>query len=51
MLTPARPLDITHTVDRDSVDHLLSRIKEDPPILPVHQSDPNEPIQVESEEV
>ena len=51
MLTPARPLDITHTVDRDSVDHLLSRIREDPPVLPVRQTDSTEPIQVESEEV
>ena len=48
MMTPARPLDISHTVDRDSVDDLLDRIREDPPVLPVQQPYPNEPIQVES---
>lgn len=33
MLVPARPLDITHTVDTDTVDDLLQGIREDPPPL------------------
>ena len=34
MMTQARPLDITHTVDANSVDDLLLEIKYDPPVLP-----------------
>ncbi len=34
MMMEARPLDITHTVDADTVDDLLMEIKEDPPVLP-----------------
>ena len=34
MMMEARPLDITHTVDADTVDDLLMGIMEDPPVLP-----------------
>lgn len=34
MMTEARPLDITHTVDSSAVDNLLREIKADPPVLP-----------------
>ena len=34
MMMEARPLDITHTVDADTVDDLLMEIMEDPPVLP-----------------
>lgn len=47
MLTPARPLDITHSVDADSVDDLLHEIMEDPPVLPEQTQDyTNAPINV-----
>ena len=38
MMTEARPLDITHTMDTGVVDDLLLEIMEDPPTLP--QSSP-----------
>ena len=34
MMTEAQPLDITHTVDTETVDNLLAQIMEDPPPLP-----------------
>lgn len=34
MMTEAQPLDITHTVDTETVDNLLVQIMEDPPPLP-----------------
>ena len=37
MLIEARPLDILHTVDADSVDSLLLEIMEDPPVLPLNK--------------
>ncbi len=54
MLTPARPLDITHTVDAKTVDNLLLEIIDDPPVLPPQSQEyPNTPINVNisSEEV
>jgi hypothetical protein len=54
MLTPARPLDITHTVDAKTGDNLLLEIIDDPPVLPPQSQEyPNTPINVNisSEEV
>ncbi len=38
MMAEARPLDVTHTVDSQTVDHLLLEIMEDPPPLPYADS-------------
>lgn len=47
MLAPARPLDISHTVDADSVDNLLIEIMDDPPVLPEQTQDyTNTPIDI-----
>lgn len=47
MLTPARPLDISHTVDAETVDNLLLEIIDDPPVLPPQSQEyPNTPINV-----
>ena len=54
MLTKARPLDISHTVDAETVDNLLLEIIDDPPVLPQQSQEyPNTPINVNvnSEEV
>ncbi len=54
MLTQARPLDISHTVDAETVDNLLLEIIDDPPVLPPQSQEyPNTPINVNinSEEV
>ena len=54
MLTEARPLDISHTVDAETVDSLLLEIIDDPPVLPPQSQEyPNTPINVNisSEEV
>ena len=54
MLTPARPLDIAHTVDAETVDNLLLEIIDDPPVLPPQSQEyPDSPINVNisSEEV
>ena len=54
MLTEARPLDISHTVDAETVDNLLLEIIDDPPVLPPQSQEyPNTPINVNisSEEV
>lgn len=49
MMVEARPLDITHTVDADTVDDLLLGIMDDPPVLPRNpEAYPGEPIVVES---
>lgn len=49
MMVEARPLDITHTVDADTVDDLLLEIMDDPPVLPRNpEAYPGEPIVVES---
>ena len=37
MMMEARPLDITHTVDVDTIDDLLLEIMEDPPVLPAQK--------------
>ena len=47
LLAPARPLDISHTVDADSVDNLLNEIMDDPPVLPEQTQDyTNTPIDI-----
>ena len=54
MLTEARPLDISHTVDARTVDNLLLEIIDDPPVLPPQSQEyHNAPINVNvnSEEV
>ena len=54
MLTETRPLDISHTVDAETVDNLLLEIIDDPPVLPQQSQEyPNTPINVNvnSEEV
>ena len=54
MLTEARPLDISHTVDAETVDSLLLEIIDDHPVLPPQSQEyPNTPINVNisSEEV
>ncbi len=38
LTTEARPLDVTHTVDTETVDNLLMQIMEDPPPFPKHTS-------------
>ena len=35
MMTPARPLDIVHTVDSDTVDNLFEQIMNSPPTIPM----------------
>jgi len=35
MMTPARPLDIVHTVDSETVDNLFEQILNAPPTIPV----------------
>ncbi len=35
MMTPARPLDINHKVDSDTVDELFLQVLDNPPTLPV----------------
>ena len=48
MMAEARPLDISHTVDRSTVDGLLLEIMDDPPLLPVQRpAYPGEPIDLE----
>ncbi|MBR4656690.1 MAG: recombinase family protein [Oscillospiraceae bacterium] len=48
MMAEARPLDISHTVDRSTVDGLLLEIIEDPPLLPLHRpAYPGEPIDLD----
>ena len=50
MLAEARPLDITHTVDADSVEGLLLEIIEDPPVLPSQRlAYPGETIDLDSD--
>ena len=46
MLAEARPLDVSHTVDRNTVDGLLLEIIEDPPLLPI-QHYPGETIDLD----
>ena len=50
MLIEARPLDITHTVDAETVDGLLETIKKSPPEMPVPKEPYPEEIIVESKE-
>ena len=38
MMVEARPLDITHTVDKNTVDMLFEEIRNDPPTLPPNTS-------------
>ena len=38
MMIEARPLDITHTVDANTVDTLFEEIKQNPPTLPQNTS-------------
>ena len=48
MMAEAKPLDISHTVDRNTVDGLLLEIIEDPPLLPLHRpAYPGEPIDLD----
>ena len=49
MMTEARPLDITHTVDEKAVDKLLHEIRDNPPALPsAREAYPDGPIDVPS---
>lgn len=49
MMTEARPLDITHTVDEKAVNKLLHEIRENPPALPsTREAYPDGPIDVPS---
>lgn len=51
LTTEARPLDVTHTVDTETVDNLLMQIMEDPPPFPKHTSTFTEDaIVIDSEE-
>ncbi len=50
MLTEARPLDITHAVDAETVNGLLHEIKQSPPEMPSQKEPYPEEIIVESKE-
>ena len=51
MMAEARPLDISHTVDRSVVDGLLMEIIDDPPLLPMRRpAYPGEPIDLDPDE-
>ena len=48
MTAEARPLDITHTVDSDSVASLLTEIRSDPPSLPQSRAYPGAEVIIDS---
>ena len=50
MMAEAKALDISHTVDASTVDDLLQKIREDPPVLPqAREAYPGEPIEISNE--